>query len=127
MKSITTTAEAERAIDDLTALIGKLAGLVQQETALIHAGHIRRAAALEPAKAELAGELFAANERLKASAKFVRQSAPARCRTARPARSPPHLRRHPRHPVLPAQEIRRHRHPRRHFGDQQFRDAATPE
>jgi hypothetical protein len=79
MKAITTAAEAEQAIDDLTALIGKLTGLVEQETALVHAGHIRRAAALEPAKAGLAGELFAANERLKATAKFVRQSLPARC------------------------------------------------
>jgi hypothetical protein len=79
MKSITTAAEAEQAIDDLTALIGKLTGLVEQETVLVHAGHIRRAAALEPAKAELEGELFASNERLKASAKFVRQSMPARC------------------------------------------------
>jgi hypothetical protein len=79
MKPITTAAEAEQAIDDLTALIGKLTGLVQQETVLVHAGHIRRAAALEPAKTELAGELFASNERLKASAKFVRQSMPARC------------------------------------------------
>jgi hypothetical protein len=79
MKPITTAAEAEQAIDDLTALLGKLTGLVEQETVLVHAGHIRRAAALEHAKAELAGELFASNERLKASAKFVRQSAPARC------------------------------------------------
>jgi hypothetical protein len=79
MKSITTAAEAEQAIDDLTALIGKLTGLVEQETVLVHAGHIRRAAALEPAKAELAGELFASNERLKASANCVRQSMPARC------------------------------------------------
>jgi len=79
MKPISTAAEAEQAIDDLTALIGKLAGLVEQETVLVHAGHIRSAAALEPAKAELAGELFSCNERLKASAKFVRQSAPARC------------------------------------------------
>ena len=79
MKPITTVAEADHAIDDLTALIGKLTGLVEQETALVHAGHIRRAAALEPAKAELAGELFASNERLKASAKFIRQALPARC------------------------------------------------
>jgi hypothetical protein len=79
MKAIATAAEAEQAIDDFTALIGRLSGLIEQETMLVHGGHIRRAAALEPAKAELAGELFASNERVKASAKLLRQSAPARC------------------------------------------------
>ena len=79
MTPITTAAEAEQALDDLAALIEKLAGLVEQETALVHAGRIRTASALEPAKAELAGRLFASGERLKASAKFLRQAAPGRC------------------------------------------------
>jgi len=79
MKPITTAAEAEQAIGDLTALIKKLTGLVERETVLVHAGQIRGAAALEPAKAELAGELFASSERLKASARFIRQSLPAHC------------------------------------------------
>lgn len=79
MKPIATADEAERALDDFGALIGKLAGLIEQETLLVHAGQIRRASALEPAKAELAGELYAANERLKVSAKFIRKAAPARC------------------------------------------------
>ena len=79
MKPIASAAEAEQAVGDLTALIEKLTGLIEQETALVHAGRIRSAAALEPAKAELAGELFASGERLKTSAKFVRQSAPAQC------------------------------------------------
>jgi hypothetical protein len=79
MRPITSATEAERAIDDLTALTEKLTGLIEQETALVRAGKIRGAAALEPAKAELAGELFASGERLKANAKLARQSAPARC------------------------------------------------
>jgi len=79
MTPITTAAEAEQAIDDLAALIEKLAGLVEQETALVHAGRIRTASALEPTKAELAGRLFASGERLKASANFLRQSVPGRC------------------------------------------------
>jgi hypothetical protein len=79
MNPITTAAEAEQEIDDLTALMEKLAGLLQQETLLVHAGRIRNAATLEPTKAELAGRLFAAGERLKVSAKFLRQSVPARC------------------------------------------------
>jgi hypothetical protein len=81
MNPITTAAEAERAIDDLAALIEKLSGVIEQETALVHAGRIRSASALEPAKAELAGEVFISGERLKLNAKFVRQSLPARCDT----------------------------------------------
>ncbi|MGA7787843.1 MAG: hypothetical protein WCA56_06730 [Xanthobacteraceae bacterium] len=79
MSPITTAAEAEQAIDDLAALLEKLARLLEQETALVRAGRLRSAAALEASKAEFAGQLFASGERLKASAKFLRQSAPARC------------------------------------------------
>lgn len=79
MSSITTTTEAERVIDEFTLLMEKLAGLLEQETNLIHAGRIRNATALEPNKAELTGRLFAASERLKSSAKFLRQSVPDRC------------------------------------------------
>ena len=78
MTPITTAAEAEQAIDDLATLIEKLTGVIAQETVLIHAGRIRNASALEPAKAELAGRLFAASERLKSSAKFFRHLAPGR-------------------------------------------------
>jgi hypothetical protein len=83
MKHITTTAEAEQAIDDVTALIEKLSGLMEQETALVHAGRVKRATELGPAKLELAGELYASTERLKTNAKFLLQSVPARCATLR--------------------------------------------
>ena len=83
MSPITTTAEAEKAIDELSALIEKLSALLEQETVLIHAGRVKRAAALNSEKSELAGELFASNERLKANAKFLLQSAPARCAALR--------------------------------------------
>jgi hypothetical protein len=79
MSPITTKAQAEGAVDDLTGLIEQLSGLVQRETALLHAGHVRGAAAIEPAKKELAGRLYAINELIKANAKFVVQAAPARC------------------------------------------------
>jgi hypothetical protein len=79
MSLINTAVEAEAAIDDLTALIEKLSGLVEQETALVHAGQIRSATALEPAKAELAGRLYASGERIKSNVKFLYQAAPARC------------------------------------------------
>lgn len=79
MSSITTTAEGERTIGDLAALIEKLGGVVEQETTLIYAGKIRDASALEPVKAELAGKLFATGERLKQNAKFLLRSLPERC------------------------------------------------
>jgi hypothetical protein len=79
MSPITTSADAERAIDDLTSLIEKLSVLLQRETALVHAGRIRSVTEIEPTKRELTGQLFACGERLKANAKFLLQSVPARC------------------------------------------------
>ena len=79
MSVITTIAEAEKAIDDVAAVIEKLSGILQQETAFVHAGQMKNAAAIEPAKTELAGQLFGFAEHLKANAKFLLQSVPARC------------------------------------------------
>jgi len=79
MSPITTAAEAEKAIGELAVLLQKLTGVVEEETVLVHAGRIRTAAALEPAKAELAGRLLAAGEQLKLNAKFLLQAAPAPC------------------------------------------------
>jgi hypothetical protein len=78
MSAMTTIAEAEQAVQRVTDLIEELRSLLEQETALVHAGKIRKAAALAPAKSELAGGLFAAGERLKANADFALRSAPAR-------------------------------------------------
>jgi flagellar biosynthesis/type III secretory pathway chaperone len=79
MSQITTTAEAERAIDDLSALIEKLSGLMEQETALVHAGKVSVAVGLRQTKSELAHQLYTSGERLKVNAKFLLQSVPARC------------------------------------------------
>ena len=79
MSPIITAVQAEQAIDDFAMLMEELAHILEQETAFVRAGRIRNAVALEPRKAELAGQLFASSERLKTSAKFLRQSAPARC------------------------------------------------
>jgi hypothetical protein len=79
MSPITTTAEAERAIDDLSALIEKLTGLMEEETALVRAGKVSRTVDLGRTKAEIAGQLYTSGERLKANARFLMQAAPARC------------------------------------------------
>jgi hypothetical protein len=79
MSPITNTAEAEQAIENLALLIQKLSGLVEQETALIRTGHVRKATNLNQEKSLLAGELYNCSERLKASAKFILKVAPARC------------------------------------------------
>jgi hypothetical protein len=77
MNAITTIAEAEKAIAQVADLIEKLRGVVEQETVLMRAGKVRKATTLGSAKSELAGQLYAAGERLKANAKFILQSAPA--------------------------------------------------
>jgi len=79
MNTITTAAQAEKAIDDLSALIDKLCGLMEQETALVHAGKVSHAADLGQTKSELAHQLYTSGERLKANAAFLLQAAPARC------------------------------------------------
>jgi hypothetical protein len=79
MSGITTAAEAERAIDDLSALIQKLSGLMEEETTLVRAGKVSRTVDLGRTKAELAHQLYTAGERMKANAKFLMQAMPARC------------------------------------------------
>ncbi len=77
MSEIATAADAENAIARVADLIGKLQGVIEQETALVHAGKIRKAATITPAKSELAGQLFTATEWLKTNAKFLLRAAPA--------------------------------------------------
>jgi hypothetical protein len=77
MTTIATTAEAEKAIAQVADLIDKLRGVVEQETALVHAGKVRNAATLGPQKSELTSKLLIAGEGLKANAKFLLQAAPA--------------------------------------------------
>jgi hypothetical protein len=79
MTAITTTAEAEQAIADVSVLIEKLSGLMEEETALVRAGKVSGTITLGKTKAELAHALYTAGERLKANAKYLLQSSPARC------------------------------------------------
>lgn len=79
MNPITTKADADSAINDLTVIMERLSGLLAEETALVHAGRVRKAAEIASAKTELAGKLYAYGERLKANAKSLLQLVPARC------------------------------------------------
>ena len=83
MSAITTTADAERAIAQVAELIDKLHGVIERETALVHAGKVRSAGTLAPEKAELASKLFVAGERVKANAKFLLQATPAKAAALR--------------------------------------------
>ena len=68
--AITTRVEAEQAIAQVAELIEKLHGLIEQETALVHAGKVRNAATLGPQKSDLTSKLYLTGESLKANAKF---------------------------------------------------------
>ena len=85
MSPIVTTAEAESAIDELNALIEKLAALMEQETALVHSGKISRIVDFGEAKAALSHQFYVAGERFKANAKFLLRTVPARCAALRRA------------------------------------------
>jgi hypothetical protein len=73
---LATAADAQAAISQLTEVMDGLEALVEQETALVRAGHLRKAAEIEPKKTELAGRYFKAVERLKLNAKFVARTVP---------------------------------------------------
>jgi hypothetical protein len=77
MTAMKTSAEVQAAIAQATDLIEKLRGLIERETALVHAGKVRDASALAPQKSELTGKLHVVGERLRANAKFLLRAAPA--------------------------------------------------
>jgi hypothetical protein len=75
MTTMTKAAEAEAAIAQVA--VDKLRGVIEQETALVHAGKVRDAGTLAPQKSELTSKLYVVGERLKANAKFLPRAAPA--------------------------------------------------
>lgn len=68
--------DARSAIVQLTEVMDGLKTVVEQETALVRAGELRKATGLGPRKSELAGRYFKAAERLKANAKFLSRAVP---------------------------------------------------
>ena len=73
---ITTTAEAENLVRHLLAAMDALVATVEQETALVRAGKLKEATALEARKAELA-QLYAADTaQVKANIPALKQKVP---------------------------------------------------
>jgi hypothetical protein len=91
--TMTTAAEAKAAIAQVADLIDKLSGVIERETALVHAGRVRDASALASQKSELTSKLYVVGERLKANAKFLRQGGAASVWRVRPRGDAPAERR----------------------------------
>jgi hypothetical protein len=72
-----TEADAQAAIANLTEVIDGLEAIVEQETALVRAGQLRKAADISTKKSELAGRYFKEVERLKTNAAFLSRVLPA--------------------------------------------------
>jgi len=74
--SAQTAADAEAIIGNLNAIMDSLLETVEEETARVRAGHVRRALELESAKAELARRYATESERLKAAKDLVARTLP---------------------------------------------------
>jgi hypothetical protein len=72
----TTAAEARALAQTLMDVMSALLGIIERETELVRAGKLREAMALEPEKTALSRRYVAAVGQLKASQKYLAQSAP---------------------------------------------------
>ena len=68
--------EAEKVITHLEGIMDSLLATLEEETALVRAGHLHEATALEPAKAEFARAYALDTDRIKHSSEFLQQSLP---------------------------------------------------
>jgi len=72
----TTAAEARALAENLMEVMSALLGVIERETELVRAGKLREAMAFEPEKTALSRRYIGAVGHLKASQKFLAQSAP---------------------------------------------------
>jgi hypothetical protein len=72
----TTAAEARALAENLMEVMSALLGVIERETELVRAGKLREAMAFEPEKTALSRRYVGAVGHLKASQKFLAQSAP---------------------------------------------------
>ncbi|HEY5128563.1 MAG TPA: hypothetical protein VIJ35_14965 [Bradyrhizobium sp.] len=71
-----TAAEARQLAENLMDVMSALLGVVERETELVRAGKVREAMAFEPNKTELSRRYVNAVGQLKASQKYLAQTAP---------------------------------------------------
>ena len=71
-----TPAEARKLAENLMEIMSNLLGVIEKETELVRAGKIREGMALEPKKSELSRRYVGAISQLKASQKYLQQTAP---------------------------------------------------
>ena len=69
-------ADARKLAENLMDVMSALLGVIERETELVRAGKLREAMQLEPQKAELSRRYVAAVTHMKASQKYLSQSAP---------------------------------------------------
>jgi hypothetical protein len=74
--AVTTAAEARKLAEDLMEAMSTLLATIERETELVRAGKLREAMASEPEKAALSRRYVSVVGHLKASQKFLAQSAP---------------------------------------------------
>jgi hypothetical protein len=71
-----TPAEARKVADNLMAAMSELLGVLERETDLVRAGQLREALAFAPSKTELSRRYVGAVAHLKASQKYLTETAP---------------------------------------------------
>ena len=71
-----TLAEARKLAENLMSVMSELLGVIERETELLRAGKLREAMTFGPKKSELSRSYVSAVGHLKASQKFLTQSAP---------------------------------------------------
>jgi hypothetical protein len=71
-----TPAEARKLAENLMDVMSALLGVIERETELVRAGKLREAMAFEPKKTELSRSYVSAIAHLKASQKYLYQTAP---------------------------------------------------
>jgi hypothetical protein len=76
LPTVSTSAEARKLADNLMAAMSDLLGVIERETALVRAGQLREAMASESRKRELSSRYVGAIGHLKASQKYLTETAP---------------------------------------------------
>jgi hypothetical protein len=72
----TTATDARKLAENLMEVMSALLGVIERETELVRAGKLREAMALEPQKSDLSRRYVGAVAHLKASQKYLSQTAP---------------------------------------------------